>query len=853
MPRLQVELKENPRWQSLTPPKGVDMHQWTGRIKAPFPLAAKPGTLTVAMIVKNEAANIRGAIASFLPIADEIVVNDTGSTDGTQAILEELGVKWFQGDWRNDFSYARNLALDQATSSWLLWMDADDRIPEDQIENFRKLKTAPLDRAFGFQVINTQGGLPIGGRFMQVRMFPNHPQLRFRYRIHEQILHAVAGLGLHLFYTETTLHHTGYEDAGMKRKKAQRNLDLLSQERERMADEPALAMSVGDSHFILGDWQQGIDAYRRVWEMPDCQARHHEVYAEIPACIGRGLQHMGKREEALPWFEKSMVLQPGKVEPFFYRAECLMELGRLSEAEAEFRRVTEMPLTFTATANQYDVVRMYAFYHLARLQADRGEVAEAVATLNRMHSVYAQVVESWMLLGQCLLRLGRADEALHAFQRSLDLNAKARPEAHAGKLQALQALGKIRERKEALAEAQAAFPGFAFAPGPESGPRLSLCMIVKDEQNNLPACLDSVQGLADETVIVDTGSSDGTRDIIRQRGAVLVESPWQGDFSLARNAGLAVATGEWILWLDADDRLRPADREAIRALVLSETKPAAKAFGFVVKNSGDGGLTGTVFNQIRLFPNRPDLRFENPIHEQVLPAIERAGLPVLFLPITVLHTGYADPATAKSKQIRNRSLLERQVIENKNVTPITFYTLGSACLDLEEPEAAETWFRKAESLARQRGDNPHVIRQAPVKIAAALATRRQFPQAWAALQPALTAKGEPPAPEALLVRAQILAAMGEDDKARLAYEELLDLREGPTFMPVDFGMLKVKALQYLGSYWHRQGARDLALALLRAGIAIPQGRDFDGGALRDAYSRAGVPASDTFAVSALPA
>jgi glycosyltransferase involved in cell wall biosynthesis len=195
MSQLRVELKEKPAWSALNAPLTLDLQKSLGRIRGTLTLPYPPGTLTIAMIVKNEAKNIREAIESFRPIADEIVVNDTGSTDGTQTILEELGVQWFQGDWRGDFSYARNLAIDQATSSWILWMDADDRIPQDQVELFRKLKTAPLDRAFGFQVINTQGGLPVGGRFMQVRMFPNHPNLRFRYRIHEQVLHAIVGLG----------------------------------------------------------------------------------------------------------------------------------------------------------------------------------------------------------------------------------------------------------------------------------------------------------------------------------------------------------------------------------------------------------------------------------------------------------------------------------------------------------------------------------------------------------------------------------------------------------------------------------------------------------------------------------
>lgn len=817
MPRLSVELAAQPAWtaleasltEQLKAHPGRDLQSCMGRIGAPLRLPYAPGTLTIAMIVKNEAKNIAEAVQSFRAIADEIVVNDTGSTDGTQEILEQLGVKWFQGDWRNDFSYARNLALDQATSSWVLWMDADDRIPEEQIENFRKLKTAPLDRAFGFQVINTQGGLPIGGRFMQVRMFPNDKRLRFRYRIHEQVLHAIAAMGLHLFYTETTLWHTGYEDPALKAAKARRNLELLSQETERMADEPALAMSVGDSHFILGEWHKGIEAYERVWRMPNCEKRHRDVYAEMPSCIGRGHQHLGDYEQAITWFEKGMALQPGKVEPFFYRAECLLAQSRKSDAEAAFEHVTRMPLVFTATANQYDVVRMYAFYHLAHLQGVRGDDTAALATLNRMHETYTQVVESWILLGQLHLRNGRPAEALEAFERSLRINDKARPEAQQGRLAALSALGR-EQAKPALRHA-----------------RLSLCMIVKNEEKNLPGCLESVRGLADETIIVDTGSQDGTRDIITRFGAKLVESPWRDDFSFARNASLDHATGDWILWLDADDRLAPEQRDAIRDLILRQELPARRAFGFKVKNSGDGGLTGSVFNQIRLFPNRRDLRFESPIHEQVLPALERAGVPVEYTSLQVLHTGYADEDMSRKKQLRNRAMLERQIERQSSespVTPITYYTLGNACLDLGDFAAAETWYRRAAELATQRGDNPHVVRHAPIKLAVTLASRGRHAEAWQALHPALSVPGQPPA-EALLVKAQLLAALGREEDAVEAHEALLDLTEGVAFMPVDLGLIKVKALQYLACYRHARGERETAMQLLRLGLGIPKGQD----------------------------
>ena len=95
--------------------------------------------------------------------------------------------------------------------------------------------------------------------------------------------------------------------------------------------------------------------------------------------------------------------------------------------------------------------------------------------------------------------------------------------------------------------------------------RISLCMIVKDEEEMLPRCLESVRGAVDEIIVVDTGSSDRSVDIAREYGASVVEFAWCEDFAAARNAGLERASGDWILFLDADEALEATARKQIRS------------------------------------------------------------------------------------------------------------------------------------------------------------------------------------------------------------------------------------------------------------------------------------------------
>src|SRR3989304_7047785 len=101
-------------------------------------------------------------------------------------------------------------------------------------------------------------------------------------------------------------------------------------------------------------------------------------------------------------------------------------------------------------------------------------------------------------------------------------------------------------------------------------PTLSLCMIVKNEEQFLGQCLDSVQDIVDEMIIVDTGSTDSTVEIARRYGAQIFHHPWQGSFSEARNYGLQYATGDWILQMDADEELEKADIPILKKVLRSD-------------------------------------------------------------------------------------------------------------------------------------------------------------------------------------------------------------------------------------------------------------------------------------------
>lgn len=148
---------------------------------------------------------------------------------------------------------------------------------------------------------------------------------------------------------------------------------------------------------------------------------------------------------------------------------------------------------------------------------------------------------------------------------------------------------------------------------------ISLCMIVKDEEGTLPRCLSSVQGLADEMVVVDTGSRDRTREAARKFGARVLDFPWEDDFSKARNFSLEQATQDFCLWLDADDVIDPEYRPGF--LELKETLPPHTDVVMLPYHAAfdEGGQPTLTYYRERLLRRRAGLRFSGAVHEAVAP------------------------------------------------------------------------------------------------------------------------------------------------------------------------------------------------------------------------------------------
>ena len=244
---------------------------------------------------------------------------------------------------------------------------------------------------------------------------------------------------------------------------------------------------------------------------------------------------------------------------------------------------------------------------------------------------------------------------------------------------------------------------------------ISLCMIARDEAMLLQQCFDSVKDVVCEIIFVDTGSLDETKSIAAQAGAKIFDLKWVDDFSMARNFALDQATGDWVLFLDADETISRRDHGRLLSLVNAH---GVDAYTLVQRTYGDDLRHAAYVNRgadpyedslpyagwvpsmlVRLFRNDPAFRFRYRIHELVEPSILERGGVILDSEIPIHHFTYKkNPEFVNEKLKRYLDLGLRQ-IEDTPEDPKPYLEAALVCLNISDFVTAEQLLQKAIALS----------------------------------------------------------------------------------------------------------------------------------------------------------
>jgi glycosyltransferase involved in cell wall biosynthesis len=342
--------------------------------------------------------------------------------------------------------------------------------------------------------------------------------------------------------------------------------------------------------------------------------------------------------------------------------------------------------------------------------------------------------------------------------------------------------------------------------------RVSLTMIVRDEEANLPSCLESAAGLFDEVIVVDTGSADRTAEIATFYGARVGHFAWCDDFAAARNAALDLASGEYVFWLDADDRVEPAERPRIRQL-LDGLDDLESAYIFHCVCPGNDPKDELVLGHLRLFPRRPGVCWTYRIHEQVVPTLEKAGIRLAWTDLRIRHEGYSGgPSSLKRKSERElRLLLAEQ--ETRPDDPFVMLNLARCALAQGYNRDALDHLRRcvAHPDASHFGSKPYVL------LAEAHSGLGELDAALAACTAGCEAF--PNDPELLCSEAGIRVQLGDRDGAEACWLKVLASEPPKTFLMLDKGIFSHVSLRNLANLRQERGDLIGALTLWRRVLA----------------------------------
>lgn len=404
--------------------------------------------VSLCMIVKNEEKNLSRCLASAEPYVDEIIIIDTGSTDNTGNIANAYGAGTGRFEWINDFSAARNRSLERAGCEWVLWLDADDIVPEGQQNTVGEITETPPDRGLFARVASTYKG-SVQPEYDQLRFFPNHPEIRFERKIHEQVLPSIVRLGFTAERRNFKITHTGYHDDDQKQKKAERNIRMLEEELKDDPENPALVSALGDSLYATGKYARAAECYEKVSAIPGIKTTNEVLYAQSYVNRALNLLKLEKQTEAETVLLSLLEVYPEKADALFLVGNIYNGRGDKLKAAAYYKQAAAAPEIETTAAVDYKKIQRNSLIKLGRIFMENEEWEKCLANAEEGIKRFPNVLDYWLDKGDALFEGGKYAEAVEVYHQCIQKSPDTADRAYAG-LAMCRMVGKQLPEAEAM-------------------------------------------------------------------------------------------------------------------------------------------------------------------------------------------------------------------------------------------------------------------------------------------------------------------------------------------------------------------------------------------------------------------
>ena len=285
--------------------------------------------ISACFITKNEEKNIGRAIQSLQGMYDELVVVDTGSTDNTVAIAEKYGAKVYYFAWQNDFSLARNYAIDKAHGDWLIFLDADEYYDGNiSLREYLCCLEEQYPMREAVMISLYEAHMMDNPPMHVVRIFRRHHDIRYKGAIHE-VLNKEQGKLKIISADELKFIHTGYHPGNMEHK-SKRNLQLLLNDIEKNGENEAYYYYIAECYFCLREYAKAIEYIKKAIDSPVRHYREEANYYHIYLESMRQCNYPG--EKMLPVAKEAIQKFPDMPEFYGEQGIILSSIGKLDEA-----------------------------------------------------------------------------------------------------------------------------------------------------------------------------------------------------------------------------------------------------------------------------------------------------------------------------------------------------------------------------------------------------------------------------------------------------------------------------------------------------------------------------------------
>jgi glycosyltransferase involved in cell wall biosynthesis len=405
---------------------------------------------TCIMIVNNEAAAIAGALDSIDTIMDEIVVCDTGSTDSTAALASRYGIVPVYDAWQNDFSRARNAAIDSAGCDWIFWMDADDRLDESCAEALRGFWRTAAPQGAAFRIVNTRdGAAPV--EFIQVRLFPRRASIRFERRVHEQVMHSIARSGIPFSRRpDIIIRHTGYASREAHRLKAARNKPLLIEEYREHPDDPVLRLSFADCLAVLGEEGEAMCLYELTTQDHEAFMINPDAFVQAHCNLAALYYNRGDFHNAKRYYLRSLYLDQTRTEAWYALGRICLHEGDTRKAAGFFMKSARMVPPVRMTAVDTLRIKLESIFHLVQLLTAWERFDEARKILDGAIHCFPNVPQFYTQMGHLLSLRNDPLQSSEWYMKSIRLAPVHNDEAYRGLATLFRRTGDIQTAQSIL-------------------------------------------------------------------------------------------------------------------------------------------------------------------------------------------------------------------------------------------------------------------------------------------------------------------------------------------------------------------------------------------------------------------